>query len=225
MLQLFREATTTYNIPSRVRSDKGLENIEVGRFMIQVRGTNGGSIITGNSVHNQRIERLWREVNRLIVSRFLNIFLYLENSGAFIPDDEVHLYCLHAVYLPLINLTLRELTEQWNDHPISSETSYSPRQLWVQGMLELRNSNLTAVRDVVDNEDEVVNFEEYGIEEEGPVPNLYPESVSVPESSIHISEENERILQQEISSVPPDDNGIMRYIAALTAAMMFGDLN
>ncbi|CAB4043827.1 Hypothetical predicted protein [Paramuricea clavata] len=90
-------------------------------------------------------------------------------------------------------------------------------------MLELRNSNLTAVRDVVDNED-IVNFEEYGIEE-GPVPNLYPESVSVPESSIHISEENERILQQEISSVPPDDNGIMRYIAALTVAMMFGDLN
>ena len=105
-LQLFTEATTTYNIPSRVRSDQGLENIEVGRFMIHTRGINRGSIITGNSVHNQRIERLWREVNRVVVSRFLNIFLFLESNGAFNPDDEMHLYCLHAVYMPLINSAL-----------------------------------------------------------------------------------------------------------------------
>lgn len=160
VLQLFTEATTTYNIPSRVRSDQGLENIEVGRFIIHMRGINRGSIITGNSVHNQRIERLWREVNRVVVSRFLNIFLFLESNGAFNPDDEMHLFCLHVVYMPLINSALQELTEQWNNHPLSSETNYSPRQLWVQGMLELRNSNLTAVRDVVNNEPEIENLDE-----------------------------------------------------------------
>ena len=58
MLKLFQRAIEAYNIPSRVRSDKGLENIEVGRFMIQVRGSNRGSILTGSSVHNQRIDRL-----------------------------------------------------------------------------------------------------------------------------------------------------------------------
>ena len=68
-------------------------------------------------------------------------------------------------------------------------------------MLELRNSNLTAVRDVVNNEPEIENLDEYDVEEEGPVSNLYPESVSVPESSIHLSEENKRILQDAIAAV------------------------
>jgi hypothetical protein len=103
------EATTTYNIPSGVRSDMGLENIDVARFIVNTRGLNRGSIITGNSVHNQRIERLWREVNRIVVSRFLNIFLFLENTGNFTPTNEAHLYCLHIVYLPLINAALSEL--------------------------------------------------------------------------------------------------------------------
>ena len=56
MFGLFQEAIVKYNIPSRVRSDESLENIEVGRFMIQVQGTNRGSILTVSSVHNQRIE-------------------------------------------------------------------------------------------------------------------------------------------------------------------------
>ena len=70
VLSRFREATRQYNWPSRVHSDKGPENIDVARALLQVRGLYRGSIITGNSVHNQRIERLWREVNRIIVSRF-----------------------------------------------------------------------------------------------------------------------------------------------------------
>lgn len=58
---LFLDAVERYNIPSRVRSDYGMENIDVGRFMITNRGMNRGSLLTGSSVQNQRIERLWRE--------------------------------------------------------------------------------------------------------------------------------------------------------------------
>ena len=79
VFNLFKEATQRCNLPSRVRSDGWLENIAVGRFMIEARGKNRGSIITGNSVHNQRIERMWREVNRVVVSRFRNTFFV---SGA-----------------------------------------------------------------------------------------------------------------------------------------------
>ena len=39
--------------PSKVRSDKGGENVEVASAMISVRGTGRKSHITGSSVHNQ----------------------------------------------------------------------------------------------------------------------------------------------------------------------------
>ena len=55
VLQLFLNAVQQYNLPSRVRADKGMENIDVSRIMLERRGLNRGSILTGTSVHNQRM--------------------------------------------------------------------------------------------------------------------------------------------------------------------------
>ena len=100
VLNCFQGAVAFFpNLPSRVRCDLGLENFEVGRFMLQAIGLNRGSIITATSVHNQGIEKLWRDINRIMVSWFLNIFLYLENKNVLDTSNEMHLFCLHLVYL------------------------------------------------------------------------------------------------------------------------------
>ncbi|KAK1161002.1 hypothetical protein AOXY_G19870 [Acipenser oxyrinchus oxyrinchus] len=54
VLDCFLSAVEQFGLPSRVRSDKGGENIEVAHYMVSRQGENRNSHITGRSVHNQR---------------------------------------------------------------------------------------------------------------------------------------------------------------------------
>ena len=53
---LFLEAIQQYALPSRVCSDQGRENCLVARHMIERWGAERRSMITGSSVHNQRVD-------------------------------------------------------------------------------------------------------------------------------------------------------------------------
>lgn len=105
VLMLFREATQVWGLPSRVQGDMGVENRDVASFMLShpLRGLNRGSFITGRSVHNTRIERLWRDVYEGVLCMFYNLFLHLEEMDQLDPTNEVDLCCLHFVFKPKIN--------------------------------------------------------------------------------------------------------------------------
>lgn len=95
--------------------------------------------------------------------------------------NEMHLFCLHLVYLDLINEALDEFSDEWNNqYTLITETNFSPRQLWVSGII--CNQSCTAVQDVI-------RYSSYGIDEEGPVPEHEDYEIVVPQSPISLSEE------------------------------------
>ena len=87
----FLEGIRLHGLPSRVRSDQGRENCLVAHHMLEHRGLHRHSMITGSSVHNQRIERLWRDMHRCTVKLFYRLFCYLEEQGVLDPNNDVHI--------------------------------------------------------------------------------------------------------------------------------------
>ena len=64
VLELFKEAVSTYCLPSHIRIDRGGKNVDVSMFLLTnpLRGPGRSTVIVGRSVHNQRIERMLRDV-------------------------------------------------------------------------------------------------------------------------------------------------------------------
>ena len=61
VLIYFQQGVLEYGFPDYVRSDHGGENMDVWRYVIFNHNLDYSCAITGSSVHNERIERLWWE--------------------------------------------------------------------------------------------------------------------------------------------------------------------
>ncbi len=95
---------------------------------------NSSCVITGASVHNERVERLWRDVTRCISQNFIKIFQKLEEENILDPLNELDIFCLHYIFLPRINKSLDEFRGSWNHHSLSTEENKSPLQLFTEGL-------------------------------------------------------------------------------------------
>lgn len=137
VLEHFLEAVATYGLPSRVRADKGGENVLVSDYMLRHphRGPGRGSFITGRSVHNQRIERLWRDVFSSCTAHLYHMFYSMEEDGLLDPVDEIDLFSLHFVFVPRINQQLKSFQAAYSRHKLRTEHNCTPLQLWTRGIL------------------------------------------------------------------------------------------
>lgn len=134
IFRCFYQGTKKYRIPLRVRSDQGKENLKVAEFMLRTRGLNKRSMITGKSTHNQRIERLWRDVYDGVLCLYYDLFYYMEDNGILDPLNERHLYALHYVYKRKINEKLDIWRLSWANHRIRTARS-SPLKLFLSGSI------------------------------------------------------------------------------------------
>ena len=157
VLNLFMEAVSMYGLPSRVRSDKGGENVGVSLFMLQHpnRGPGRGSMIAGRSVHNQRIERLWRDVYDEMLYIYYSLFYPLEGCGVLDPISESDLFALHYVYKPQINQHLSAWKEGYLRHRIRTAGQRTPMQLYILGLLQMRGSGQLPAQEVYEELSEV----------------------------------------------------------------------
>lgn len=91
----------------------------------------------------------------------------MEQEDILNPNDEVHLFISHRIFLPRINRALSEMESNWSHHPLSSANNRSPRQLWHLGMTNLLHLDPTSIEDA-----QIGGWDEYGVDEEAPMSDV-----------------------------------------------------
>jgi hypothetical protein len=135
VFELFLDGVSKHGLPKKIRTDHGLENVHAARYMLQQRGTDCGSVLTGRSVHNVRVERLHRDVYSGVLCHYALLFTFMEEEGLLNVCSEEHLLALQEVFIPRINRSLNEFVNQWNSHPVSSAGHQSPEQMFIAGSI------------------------------------------------------------------------------------------
>ena len=206
VLRLFEEAVEKYGLPSRVRADQGLENVDVCRYMLQRRGTGRRSFIAGKSCHNQRIERLWRDIFASVIGKYYCVMWFLESSGYLCIENALDIAVLHLVFLPRLNNSLLVWETMWENHSIRTERNKTPNQLWLLGSLNYNP-----------NEDGSMVDTHYGIDYEGPIPSTTDAVATVQISALSSAQINAITTAVDIEG-PSDSFGIDKFIEVFNIA-------
>lgn len=206
---VFRQAVADCGWPSRVRCDKGGENIDVARAMLQARGAGQRRVLVGSSVHNQQIERLWRDVFRCVCHHFYTLFYHMEDSSILNPIHDLDLFALHYVFIPRINVSIAQFINAWNHHPLRTERGLSPLQLWQRGIMsapsEWQQEVLSGLSVASD----------YGAEDfiESFTSSFDQQSVTVPRIDLPLTPHQRSYLHQTFSPLAnSDENGLDIFI-------------
>ena len=72
----------------------------------------------------------------------------MERCGSLDPNSDIHLWCLHKVFLPIVNKHLSTWLSTWVQHPMRSESNKSPVQLWIEGIHSISGSNSTVAQEI-----------------------------------------------------------------------------
>ncbi|CAI5677981.1 unnamed protein product [Oreochromis niloticus] len=214
-LDFFLDGVRRFGWPYKVRADQGVENVKIAKMMFTVRGTGCGSFISGKSVHNQRIERLWRDVWTGVTHIYYDVVHSLEEDGFLNISDSLHLFCAHYTFLPRLKVDLAKFSAGWNDHSIRTEHSLSPNQLWELGMLQ------QPIREPKRSEENLAEIQIESIDwESAGLSHQNNPSVLVPEMECPLNAEDIESLRLSIDPLVPSCSfGRDIYLTTLSHAL------
>ena len=128
--------------------------------MLKKFGTLSKPFLTGLSVHNQRIERLRKDVLHYVLHCYIDLFYFMETNEILDPLNEVHLLALQLVFIERINTTLLDFVVYSNNHKLRTEHSQTPNQFWITGIHQ--NIEHETVQQIIDASS--TNMSLYGVE-------------------------------------------------------------
>ena len=125
---IFVSACNHIGWASRVRWDRGKENVKAIQAqwehwwddaLTQAENERRGSALTGRSMHNARAEYIWAFVKKHVSGCFRTKFRRMEKELNILdPSDARDLFCLHAVFISVIQSALDDFRDMWNNHMI-----------------------------------------------------------------------------------------------------------
>ncbi|KAJ7459642.1 hypothetical protein B0H11DRAFT_1737075 [Mycena galericulata] len=149
--------------------------------------------IHDRSLHNIRIERLWRDIRKDTLESYRQVFIYLTDSNLLDMMNEVHRSCLYLVYQPRIQASLDRTRDAWNHHKIRTERNKTPVAIF-----ELSRESAIArgywTGDPGDDLESVTNDPLYGYDGEAPLPpanEVGDDDVNTPEALTGINAERD----------------------------------
>jgi hypothetical protein len=169
------------------------------------------------SVHNIRIERLWRDLTLGFAGKWKHFFQHLEFYYGLNHDNPAHIWLLHYLVLDAVNEDARRWAEAWNHHVLSirGERNQTPAAMFFLGMLENGVRGINFLEETFEGLGEAVDWSEYGIDWEDflddeihtshesnnpPDGLLHPQDLSLP---LHMSH-----IEVEVPESPLNDHGV-----------------